>query len=249
MGITGLNAGMATRFAREDNWFSKGVKILGLGKPGLWGVSVSLGLLGALLAVAANRGDVGYALGMVTVLCGAFSGSYLVVRGVSWERVSLPLVMMAMILLLGLIFGNEVASLIGFSEYTLFAIFGSATVAFVILRDQNSVSDRVLWMGTVAVLALLVILVPSESNEAGGDGGVLLLSMLSLLHIGSGVLAIKRKSPSLAGVTVLLPWSWIILEQLVQETLRTLLMSNNFDDPGSIIHIDSFPLTLSLIHI
>ncbi len=243
MGITGLNAGMATRFAREDNWFSKGVKILGLGKPGLWGVSVSLGLLGALLAVAANRGDVGYALGMVTVLCGAFSGSYLVVRGVSWERVSLPLVMMAMILLLGLIFGNEVASLIGFSEYTLFAIFGSATVAFVILRDQNSVSDRVLWMGTVAVLALLVILVPSESNEAGGDGGVLLLSMLSLLHIGSGVLAIKRKSPSLAGVTVLLPWSWIILEQLVQETLRTLLMSNNFDDPGSIIHIDSFPLT------
>ena len=122
MGITGLNAGMATRFAREDNWFSKGVKILGLGKPGLWGVSVSLGLLGALLAVAANRGDVGYALGMVTVLCGAFSGSYLVVRGVSWERVSLPLVMMAMILLLGLIFGNEVASLIGFSEYTLLSL-------------------------------------------------------------------------------------------------------------------------------
>jgi len=247
MGVTSLNAGMATRFAREDNWFSKGMKILGLGKPGLWGVSVSLGMLGALLAVAANRGDVGYALGMVTVLCGAFSGSYLVVRGVSWRRVTVPLMMMSMILLLGLIFGHEAASSIGFSEYTIFTIFGSTTVGFVILRDQNSVSDRVLWMGTVAVLTLLVILVPSESNEAGGDGGVLLLTMLSLLHIGSGVLAIKRKSPSLAGVTVLLPWSWIIVEQLVQETLRTLLMSNDFDDPGSIIHVDSLPLTGYLI--
>ena len=139
MGVTSLNAGMATSFAREANWFSKGMKILGLGKPGLWGVSVSLGLLGALLAVAANRGDVGYALGMVTVLCGAFSGSYLVVRGVSWRRVSVPLMLMAIILLIGLLFGHEVASSIGFSEYTIFTIFGSATVGFVILRDQDSV--------------------------------------------------------------------------------------------------------------
>ena len=244
---TGMNAGMATRFAREENWFSKGMKILGLGKPGLWGVSVSLGLIGALLAVAANRGDIGYALGMVTVLCGAFSGSYLVVRGVSWKRVSLPLITMAIILLLVLLFGTTVSSSLGFSEYTIFTLVGSITVAFVILRDQDSVTDRVLWMGSVAVLTLLVILVPSDSNEAGGDGGVLLLTMLSLLHVGSGVLAIKRKSPSLAGVTVLLPWTWIILEQLAQETLRTLLVSNNLDDPGSIIHIDPFPLSAYLI--
>ena len=70
MGITALNASMATRFAKEDNWFSKGMKVLGLGRPGLWGVSVSMGLMGALLAVAANRGDLGYALGLVTVLAG-----------------------------------------------------------------------------------------------------------------------------------------------------------------------------------
>ncbi len=247
MGATGLNAGMATRFAREENWFSKGMKILGLGKPGLWGVSVSLGLIGALLAVAANRGDVGYALGMVTVLCGAFSGSYLVVRGVSWRRVSLPLITIATFLLLVLLLGQTVSSTLGFSEYTIFTLIGSVTVAFVILRDQNSVTDRVLWMGVVAILTLLVILVPSESNDSGGDGGVLLLGMLSLLHVGSGVLAIRRRSPSLAGVTVLLPWTWIVLEQLAQETLRTLLMSNDFEDPGSIIHLDPVPLASYLI--
>jgi len=247
MGTTGLNAGMATRFAREENWFSKGMKILGLGKPGLWGVSVSLGLIGALLAVAANRGDVGYALGMVTVLCGAFSGSYLVVRGVSWRRVSLPLITIATFLLLILLLGQTVSSTLGFSEYTIFTLIGSVTVAFVILRDQNSVTDRVLWMGVVAILTLLVILIPSESNDSGGDGGVLLLGMLSLLHIGSGVLAIKRRSPSLAGVTVLLPWTWIVLEQLAQETLRTLLVSNDFEDPGSIIHLDPVPLASYLI--
>jgi hypothetical protein len=247
MGATGLNAGMATRFAREENWFSKGMKILGLGKPGLWGVSVSLGLIGALLAVAANRGDVGYALGMVTVLCGAFSGSYLVVRGVSWRRVSLPLITIATFLLLVLLLGQTVSSTLGFSEYNIFTLIGSVTVAFVILRDQNSVTDRVLWMGVVAILTLLVILVPSESNNSGGDGGVLLLGMLSLLHIGSGVLAIRRKSPSLAGVTVLLPWTWIVLEQLAQETLRTLLVSNDFEDPGSIIHLDPIPLASYLI--
>ena len=54
-------------------------------------------------------------------------------------------------------------------------------------------------MGVVAVLSLLIILVPAESVDSGGDGGVLLLGMLSILHIGSGALAIKRKSPSLAG--------------------------------------------------
>ena len=45
----------------------------------------------------------------------------------------------------------------------------------------------------------------------------------------------------------MLPWTWIILEQLAQETLRTLLVSNNLDDPGSIIHIDPFPLSAYLI--
>ncbi|MCH1592310.1 MAG: hypothetical protein L7R66_04885 [Candidatus Thalassarchaeaceae archaeon] len=246
MVTTSLNAGMATRFAREENWFSKAMKVLGLGKPGLWGVSVSLGLMGALLAVAANRGDIGYALGMVTVLGGAFSGSYLVVRGVTSRRVIVPLASMAVFLLLLLIYGESFSSSLELSEYTIFTVIGCITVAFVILRDQDSVTDRVLWMGTVVILALLIILVPAKSPGSGGDGGIILLGMLSLLHIGSATLAVKRKSPSLAGVTVLLPWTWIILEQTIEETLRTLLVSNNFEDLGSIIHLEPFPLAFYL---
>ena len=78
LGTIRLNAG--TR-SGGGGWFSKGFETLGLGKPGLWGVSISLGMIGALLAVASNRDDLGYALGMVTFLGGAFGGSY-VGRGV-----------------------------------------------------------------------------------------------------------------------------------------------------------------------
>ena len=81
MSITGLNASMAAKFAKEENWFSNAFKISGLGKPGLWGVSISLGMIGAFLSIAANKEDLGYALGMVTFLCAAFGGSYLKVRG------------------------------------------------------------------------------------------------------------------------------------------------------------------------
>ena len=68
MVVSGINASMAARFAREENWFSKGFKAAGLGQPGLWGVSISLGMIGALMAVASSREDSGYALGMVTFL-------------------------------------------------------------------------------------------------------------------------------------------------------------------------------------
>ena len=78
--VSGINAAMAARFAREENWFSQGFKAAGLGQPGLWGVSISLGMIGALMAVASSREDSGFALGMVTFLAGAFGGSYLVVR-------------------------------------------------------------------------------------------------------------------------------------------------------------------------
>ena len=44
-------------------------------------VSVGLGMIGALMAIAANRDDSSYALAMVTGLLTVFSGSYLTVRG------------------------------------------------------------------------------------------------------------------------------------------------------------------------
>ena len=103
-------------------------------------------------------------------------------------------------------------------------------------------SDRVLWLGAIVVLTLLVILVPVDSNAMGGDGGMLLLGLLGSLHIGTAVLAVQRESPSLAGVTVLLPWSWVLLEELVEETVRTLLVANDVLDPGSMVDLEPVPL-------
>jgi hypothetical protein len=108
MAVTGINAAMAARFAREDNWFSKAFKALGLGEPGLWGVSISLGMVGALLTVAASREEMGYALGMVSFLGAAFGGSYLSVRGVESRRVAIPLLGVAPVLVLILLAGDRV---------------------------------------------------------------------------------------------------------------------------------------------
>ena len=247
MAVTAANASMASKFSREKNWFSDAMKVMGLGKPGLWGVSVSMGLIGALLAVAANRDDVGYALGMVTVLGGSFGGSYLTVRGVSPKRVAAPLLYSSMILTIMLANGDVVGNYLSISEYVLFTIIGTAVTGFVILRDQDIVTDRVLWGGSVAILILLVILVPSESEQSGGDGGLILLSLLSVLHIGTAILSVRRQSPSLAGVTVLLPWTWIVFEETLEEVIRTVLVANDRIDPGSVIEVDVVPLAGYLI--
>ncbi|MBT7937674.1 MAG: hypothetical protein HN696_00755, partial [Euryarchaeota archaeon] len=85
--VNAANAAMAAHFAREQNWFSQAASALGLGKPGLWGVSVGLGMVGALLAIAAHRDETGFALAQISILLTAFGASYLVVRGVSPNKV------------------------------------------------------------------------------------------------------------------------------------------------------------------
>ena len=85
-GVTGINATTATKFAKEENWFSSAFNGMGLGKPGLWSVSVGLGMFGALLAIASHRLETGYAIAQLILLISAFGPSYLVVRGESWER-------------------------------------------------------------------------------------------------------------------------------------------------------------------
>ena len=245
MSVTAMNAYMATKFAKNENWFSKGFETLGLGKPGLWGVSISLGMIGALLAVASNREDMGYALGMVTFLGGAFGGSYLVVRGVEARRVYLPLVVSASILTIILLNGSSVRDILGVSAYQIFTLVGSSVTVMIILRDQNSVSDRVLWIGAVAILAVLVLLVPTGTDD-GEDGGFMLLGILSLLHIGTAILAIKRSSPSLSGVTVLLPWSWILSEKLIEEAVRTIMLANDVSDFNGGIQLGTTPLAIYL---
>ena len=98
------------------------------------------------------------------------------------------------------------------------------------IRDQNSVTDRVLWTGSIGVLLLLVVMIPADqssgsslclSNCIDGDGGTLLLSALSLVHIGTGYLAIKRSSPSLGGESVIHPRTWIMIEEILEDAIRT----------------------------
>ena len=243
MVVSSINATMAARFAREENWFSQASKAVGLGQPGLWGVSVSMGMVGALLAVASSREDVGYALGMVSFLGACFGGSYLVVRGVDSMRVVTPLSIAAVPLVAILVLGENSGNLVEWLDsYEVFTILATITTGFILLRDQDRVTDRVLWMGSVVVLALLVILVPTEASDAGGDGGALLLGMLAVMHIGTAVLAVNRESSALAGITVLLPWSWILIEELAEETIRTLLVANDKVDPVSIIYLEPYPL-------
>ena len=243
MVVSAINATMAARFAREENWFSQAFKVVGLGQPGLWGVSVSMGMVGALLAVASSREDVGYALGMVSFLGACFGGSYLAVRGVDSLRVMTPLAIAAVPLVAILVLGNGAGELVVWMDsYELFTILATIVTGFVLLRDQERVTDRVLWIGSVVILALLVILVPTEASDAGGDGGILLLGLLVTMHVGTAVLAVKRKSPSLAGITVLLPWSWVLVEELTEETIRILLVANDRVDPGSMIDLEPLPL-------
>ena len=75
MTVTGINATMAARFAQGENWFSQAFKALGLGKPGLWGVSVSMGRVVALPAGAGGVEDTGSSLGMVSLLDSGVGGS------------------------------------------------------------------------------------------------------------------------------------------------------------------------------
>ena len=243
MVVSAINATMAARYAREENWFSQAFKAVGLGRPGLWGVSVSMGMVGALLAVASSREDVGYALGMVSFLGACFGGSYLAVRGVDSVRIMMPLAIAAVPLVAILVLGDGSGNIVVWMDsYEAFTVLATIVTGFVLLRDQDKVTDRVLWLGSVVVLALLVILVPTKASGSGGDGGVLLLSLLAAIHIGTAVLAVKRKSPALAGITVLLPWSWVLIEELLEETIRTLLVANNKVDPGTMIDLEPFPL-------
>ena len=245
--VSGINSGMAARFAREDNWFSQGFKAAGLGQPGLWGVSISLGMVGALMAVASSREDSGYALGMVTFLAGAFGGSYLIVRGVERFRVAIPLTVGAVLFSLLLIFGEITEAISLFDRYETFTIFAAILTGFVILRDQNRVTDRVLWVGSIGVLVLLVVLIPAQSEANGGDGGLALLGLLTALHIGTAILAIMRQAPSLAGATVLLPWTWVLLQEFVVESFRTMMIANGWNDPGNLIDLATTPFAVYLI--
>ncbi|MGB1793762.1 MAG: hypothetical protein ACPHMS_07825, partial [Candidatus Poseidoniaceae archaeon] len=143
--VTATNAVMATQFHKADNWFSAAAKALGLGKPGLWAISVGLGMIGALLSIAANRDETGYALAQLLLLMSAFGGSYLAVRGVELKRLApfillpAPFLLVLVILLNLEIFTINIANLSG---YSIYAILTALFTSIALLRNQQAVSDH-----------------------------------------------------------------------------------------------------------
>ncbi|RZD44500.1 MAG: hypothetical protein CXT69_05420 [Methanobacteriota archaeon] len=207
--VNGGNATMAAIFCKHENWFSSALKGIGLGKPGLWGVSIGLGLIGALLAIAAHRLETGYSLAQVVLLFTLFGGSYLSVRGVELKELRNTIIIpLSLFLLLLVVFEGNIIQLDGtYSNYSIFAGLAAIITSYALLRNQSAVSDHVLWMGSIAIIILLTLLVPA-SEESGGRK---MLLGIALTCIGLGALAIIRNSPSIAGVSVLMPWLWIFL--------------------------------------
>ena len=210
--VTAANAGMAAAFVHHENWLSQAFNAMGLGKPGLWAVSVSLGMIGALMAIAAHRQETGYALAQLMLLTLAFSSSYLVVRGVSWSSL-MPFVLAPMPFLIAFVALVNAGTLspslpFSLSEYSLFAVVTAVLCGGVLLNHQAQVSDHVLWLGSMVVVVLLTLLIPAED---GGTGSRLLLVSQGVVWIGLAGLALMRSSPSMAGVAVLAPYAWLLV--------------------------------------
>ena len=209
--VTATNATMAAVFVRAETWFSKAFEGVGLGNPSLWAVSVGLGMIGALLAIAAYRLETGYALAQLALLIGAFSGSYLVVRGVRFQDIAPFLVVPAPFLLVGLAVyssGIFTASLpLGLDGYSVYAALTSLFTALALLRNQTAVSDHVIWLGGVAIVGLLTLLIPAGELT---NGARILLITQAIIWLGLSGLAVLRSSPSIAGTAVIGPWIWLL---------------------------------------
>lgn len=209
--VTATNSTMAAKFVNNDNWFSDAFKALGLGKPGLWSVSVGLGMIGALLAVAANRLETGYALAQLVLLLTAFSASYLVVRGVEWPKLLPMIVLPAPFLLFALaIFESGIIELslpFGLRPYSIYAAITAILTSGALLRNQTAVSDHVIWSGGLVIVVLLTLLIPAND---GSTGARTLLVSQGIVWVGLAQLSMHRDSPSIAGTAVVGPWLWLL---------------------------------------
>jgi len=235
--VTSINSITATRFAKEENWFSSAFNSMGLGKPGLWSVSVGLGMVGALLAIAANRLETGYALAQLILLISAFAPSYLVVRGVDWNKL-VPFVLWPAPLLLCILI-LMVRGLIGIpvlDAYSIYATISAILTVILILNHQQSVSDHVLWVGSIIVVILLTILINAETYEGARN----LLILQSVVWLGLSWLSLQRDSPSLAGTAVIAPWIWILF---LAGNLESKIISHDLIP----INIDQYDLSFYML--
>ena len=210
--VSTSNAAVAAVFSNHDNWLSQAADAMGLGRPGLWAVSVSLGMVGALMTIAAHREETGYALAQLMLLALTFVASYLVVRGVPWNKVT-PFVLVPLPLLIAFVamLHNDLLTLtlpLGLSEYSTFAAIAAALSTGLVLNHQTRVSDHVLWLGAVVVVVLLTLLIPAGQSEHNGR---LLLVSQGVVWAGLSSIAVMRHSPSVAGVALLAPYVWLLI--------------------------------------
>ena len=243
-GVTGINAVTATKFAKAENWFSSAFKAMGLGKPGLWSVSVGLGMVGALLAIASNRLETGYALAQLILLLSAFTPSYLVVRGESWQKLQRYALWPAPILLAFLILMVRGVIDSPLSEpWSIYAVFSAAITTAAILNHQHAVSDHVLWIGSIVIVILLTLLIPAEDENLAR----ILLSCQAVVWLGLAVLAVQRDSPSLAGTATIAPWVWLFFfaSNLESRLISVEILPTNFAE----LDISLYLILLILIQI
>ena len=213
--INGTNAMVATRFSSSPNWFSSALEQSGVAKPGLWGISVMLSMIGALMVVGSVRENLAFASAIILLLAISYFSSYLVVRGSSkrsvWMMSSISLACMTAALL-GLENGFFASSL---DSYWAFSAGGAIALTGMLLVHQGKVSNTVLWTGSIGISVLLLVLIPLDGSIDHGLTWVLLI--FGTIHATGGWLAIKRGSASLAGVAALTPWIWPLVLILIDE--------------------------------
>ena len=228
------NAYVATRFAKSKNWFSEALEILGVGKPGLWGVSVVLSLTGAFLTIGSLRQDISFAFAIIVLLSLCYFPSYLVVRGSPKREVFMTAGGSIIILSVAtILFESEVFNTV-FDSYWVFSIGGGASLFYLLAKHQGIVSDTVLWTGSIGVTSLVLVITPLD--ESTGYRMLFLIGALSLIHIAGGLLSIKRGSASLAGVSVLTPWLWPTIMVAIYEIMETISLRMGIMEPLDPIH-------------
>ncbi len=204
--VNGTNAMVATRFSSSKNWFSSALEHSGIAKPGLWGISVMLSMIGALMVVGSVRENLAFASAIILLLSISYFSSYLVVRGSSkrsvWMMSSISLSVLIAILV-GMEYGSFTSS---FDSYWVFSAGGTVALVGMLVVHQGKVSNTVLWTGSIGISVLLLVLIPLDGSVEYGLGLVLLI--FGTIHSAGGWLAIKRGSASLAGVAALTPWIW-----------------------------------------
>ena len=154
-----------------------------------------------ILALTAFRDQTGYALAQLSLLGSAFSASYLVVRGVSWNKVIAFVGYPAPILLAILILmtGRDTELFGVLSGYDVYSVLTVVLTGFILLQNQTNVSDQVIWGVGVSAVLILTILIPAEDYS----GARMLLYSQAVVWIGMGALALLRKSAGIAGFSVL----------------------------------------------